>query len=146
MEADKEAAKYELIRQERINEANLDEALSAAAEKAAETIAGHDLVLEQAKQALKERDEHIAKLELHDSDVHKVVSDGSAARSERVTRKQKALDALNNALKKAGVIATVLLIVGIVAAAWHFSPSSTVPVQVASPEAPPAGFPTRSAA
>jgi hypothetical protein len=133
----REAIQKESIQQERIDEANVVETLSAAAEKAAEMIGERAHELERAKEAIRERDERIKELESHDSDVHGVFSDGSSARSARLARMNKAIDAL----KKAGVVGGVLLIAGLGLAVFYPHLFSGIrPVQVATQEAPPAGF------
>ncbi len=88
------------VTQERVNEARLDDELAAGAEKAATMLQNRD-------QTIQEKDQRIRELESRDAEIAGVMSEGSAARAGRMSRKQQALDAL----KKAGVVVAVIAIV-----------------------------------
>lgn len=124
----------EAVQQERTQEAQLDEELVVAAEKAATIISQRD-------ETIRQRDQRIRELESQDEELVGVVSQGSVARAERMSRKQNALEAL----RKAGVVIAVLLAIGL---AYRYPPSwgDHTPARVVTTEAPPAGFLQRSAA
>ncbi len=129
------------VQQERADEAQLDNELAAAAEKAA-------AVIQECNQTIAQQQQRIEDLESRDAEITGVVLEGSAARTERMARKRRVLEMLRNA----GVVAAVLLVAFLV----YRYPNSFghQPVQVAAqtqlepqtPGSPPAGFTTRSAA
>lgn len=124
----------EATAQERADEAQLDNELAAAAERAATTIQERDKTIEG-------QTRRISELESHDAEAVGVITEGSAARSERMARKRRALEML----KKAGVVAVVLAALSL---AWKYPYAPRIePTQLASQvqEAPPAGFLLRSA-
>jgi len=131
------------VNKERTDEARLDDALASGAEKAAVMIGERDEAIRRAQEAIALRDQRIKELESQDEELVGVVSQGSVARAERISRKQNAL----NALQKAGVVVGLLFIIGL-AYKYPYPFAGNSPAQVAplSTEAPPAGFLQRSVA
>ncbi len=89
----------ETVIQERAGEARLDNELVAGTEKAA-------AIIQQHNQTISEQARRIQELESQDAETVGVVSEGSAARAERMALKRRALESL----KRAGVVVAILAV------------------------------------